>query len=88
MAGQVAAPTHHLLRAFADKVTPNTWILDSGASAHMCNNERQFTSLRYLDKPTLIMIGGASYLLATAVGDVQLITEVDDIEFACIISNC
>ena len=35
----------------------NGWIVDSGATSHMCKDHRHFTEMHTLDKPLEIMLG-------------------------------
>ena len=47
------------------------WIIDSGASSHMCNNRELFTDMKEI-QPISIVMGNGYNLHATAVGNVQL----------------
>ena len=54
---------------------PNTqdqWILDSGATCHMCNNESIFTDLQPLPAPLNVMLGDGQNLQAVGCGKVNL----------------
>ena len=48
------------------------WIVDSGASAHICNNENSFVSLNSLDESQDVIIGDGRALKAIGLGVVRL----------------
>lgn len=48
------------------------WIIDSGATSHMCNNKEQFNELNPLDKPVQVSLGDGHVLDATHEGTVAL----------------
>ena len=50
------------------------WIVDSGATCHMSNNEAQFIELRKLPSPQKVTLGDGHTLEATAEGTVLLET--------------
>ena len=47
---------------------PNCWILDSGATCYMCNQERLFSDFQHLQKPLNVVLGDGRSLLATCTG--------------------
>ena len=49
-----------------------TWIVDSGATCHMCHTKRIFTSLYHIEKPIDIKLGDGRILTATGCGKVVL----------------
>ena len=51
---------------------PNCWILDSGATCHMCNQEMLFSDFQRLQKPLNVVIGDGRSLQATGLGSVVL----------------
>ena len=51
------------------------WIIDSGASSHMCNNKDMFTDMKEI-KPISIVVGDGYNLYATAKGTVKLLTKL------------
>ena len=48
------------------------WIVDSGATCHMSNDEAQFVNLRKLSTPQKVTLGDGHSLEATAEGAVKL----------------
>lgn len=60
--------TIHALAA----TTSGTWIIDSGATCHMCNNKNFFTDMRHLDTPQQVTLGDGSLLEGPAEGTVKL----------------
>ena len=48
------------------------WILDSGATCHMCNSEGQFVSLQALESPLMVTLGDGHTLQVVGRGDVIL----------------
>ena len=48
------------------------WLVDSGASKPMCNDEKQFNSMTPLEKPEKIKVGDGFYLTATMQGNIKL----------------
>lgn len=50
----------------------NHWIVDSGATCHMCNNERQFSDFRKFDMPQQVALGDGHELEAVGRGTVYL----------------
>ena len=50
----------------------NRWILDSGATCHMCNQEILFSDFQRLQKPLNVVLGDGRSLQATGLGSVVL----------------
>ena len=48
------------------------WIVDSGATCHMCNDEKLFESFEHLHKPQEVTLGDGNALEATGQGNVSL----------------
>ena len=48
------------------------WIVDSGATAHICTCERMFDRITYLDRPQKVTLGDGSALNIKGRGDVTL----------------
>ena len=48
------------------------WIVDSGATSHMCNDQTMFTELRQLGSDDKVMLGDGSTLQATEEGTVDV----------------
>jgi hypothetical protein len=53
----------------------NTWIIDSGATCHMCNDVSQFVKLHNLEKPEDVTLGDGHVVIATGRGVVK--TEIE-----------
>ena len=54
------------------------WIVDSGATCHMCCSEKLFSELHPLDKPTDVSLGDGHTLQASGEGIVPLRTNLPD----------
>lgn len=50
----------------------NTWLVDSGASDHLCRDMRVFQSLRQLIRPSEVFLGDGSVIHATHQGTIIL----------------
>ena len=50
----------------------NSWIIDSGASQHMCNDKNSFSKLTKLSQPIQIVIGDGKKLVADSIGNVVI----------------
>jgi hypothetical protein len=48
------------------------WIVDSGATAHLCGNREWFISYRPLDPPRKIVLGNKKAILAPGIGQVKV----------------
>ncbi|KAL5494293.1 hypothetical protein EMCRGX_G015594 [Ephydatia muelleri] len=48
------------------------WIIDSGATTHMCSNKKAFTTLYQLESPIKVTVGDGRALTAVGRGDVVL----------------
>ena len=60
--------TIHALAA----TSSGTWIIDSGATCHMCNNKNLFFDMKHLDTPQQVTLGDRSPLEGLAEGTVKL----------------
>ena len=56
--------------------SPSLWIVDSGATAHICTCERMFDRITYLDRPQKVTLGDGSALNIKGRGDVTLVEMV------------
>ena len=52
--------------------THNQWIIDSGATCHMCNEETSFSNYQTLDTPLNVIVGDGRNLQAIGCGDIVL----------------
>ena len=50
----------------------STWIVDSGCTQHMCNQEEFFTSMRELEEKKIMMMGNGDRMEINSEGDVGL----------------
>ena len=50
----------------------STWIVDSGCTQHMCNQEEFFTSMRELEEKKIMMMGNGDRMEINREGDVGL----------------
>lgn len=55
-----------------------SWIVDSGATCHMCNDKKLFVDLRHLDTPQQVTLGDGSSLEGLAEETVNLKTLLPD----------
>ena len=54
-----------------------SWIVDSGATSHLCNDKSMFTVFDSLENPQEIVLGDGHTLDAVGIGDVVLNLVVD-----------
>ncbi len=66
--------TIHALSA----VSRRNWIVDSGATCHMCNDREHFSKIKMLKSPQDVTLGDGHPLQATAEGTVTLETLLPD----------
>ena len=73
---EVGLVVQHALSAdVVNKPTDTDWIVDSGATCHICHDRSLFTELENLKKPLDIILGDGCTLNATECGTVILILE-------------
>ena len=72
---EVMVMTHALVTSSESR---RGWIVDSGATCHMSNDEAQFVDLRKLTSPQKVTLGDGHSLDATAEGTVKLETLLPD----------
>ena len=71
--------TEALVTAHAlSSVSKGKWIVDSGATCHMCNDQTQFSDLRQLKENQEVTLGDGHHLKATAEGTVKIETLLPD----------
>ena len=56
----------------ADSNTHGQWIIDCGATCHMCNNEAMFGELRALHSPLNVTLGDGRNLQGVGRGNIVL----------------
>ena len=54
----------------------SSWIIDSGASSHMCNDEQLFTKMEILKKPLEIVLGDGHVVKSHQHGTVSLMMKL------------
>ena len=54
----------------------SSWIIDSGASSHMCNDEQLFTKMETLNKPLEIVLGDGHVVKSHQQGTVSLMMKL------------
>jgi len=62
-------------QALSVRMTSN-WIIDSGASSHMCNDEQLFTKMEILRKPLEIVLGDGYVVKSQQQGTVSLMMKL------------
>jgi len=67
-----------IAQRLASTPTQRDWIVDSGASAHMCSERHLFDSYQPLWPPQLIGLGDGRTIPATGTGDVRLLVYIGD----------
>lgn len=67
-----------LVREALSAGSGQTWIVDSGATCHMCNNKKMFTNFTSLKQPLEVALGDGHVLQAVGRGIVALVTELSD----------
>ena len=68
-------------------IEKNNWIIDSGATCHMCNNEKLFLQLKNLNKPQEVKVGDGYSVEAKGEGTIELKVEVNDVAKRCKLYN-
>lgn len=58
------------------KVKPNSWVIDTGATTHMCANPDYFTNFHNASYPTIINLPDGSNKNVTHTGDVNLTPKI------------
>lgn len=56
-------------------VTSETWIADSGATAHMCHNREFFSQLTFFETSRTVTLGDANELIARGMGTVFVLSQ-------------
>lgn len=77
----VGLPAHVSANTWADQ--NQTWIVDSGATSHMCNDKSVFDRLKTLECPLKITLGDGRGVEATQQGNVQLVMQVGRKSISC-----
>ena len=74
--------------AFSCITDKNQWIIDSGASQHMCNNRSHYVSYELLSEPSLVVIGDGKTIEAKGVGSVSLKLSLPNGKYNdCLVNN-
>ena len=56
----------------------NSWVVDSGATSHMCNDDKLFVEFRSLKQPQEVALGDGHALEVTGHGTVALVMKLPD----------
>ena len=73
----------------ADSGGHDRWILDSGATCHMCNYETMFSNFRTLPSPLNITFGDGRNVLAVGCGNIVLMKNLPQGKIeSCTLSQC
>ena len=81
---EVGLVVQHALSAdVVNKPTDTDWIVDSGATCHVCHDRSLFTELENLKKPLDIILGDGRTLNATGCGTVILMLESGSLRRKC-----
>ncbi len=75
-AGLVHVASHALSASNSNKNCE--WIIDSGATCHMCQNSKSFSTLYQLDEPVDVKLGDGRTLLAVGRGELVLDMSLPD----------
>jgi len=74
--GETASVPYASVKALAARIRSNCantdWIMDSGASHHLCQNRHLFVTFQRLSKPVMVHLGDNSTVPAIAAGMVNL----------------
>ena len=65
----------------------NAWVIDSGASQHMCNSKNSFCKLEKLEVPIPIEIGDGTVIDAVGIGKVSLKVNLPSRKSNCFLEN-
>jgi len=61
------------LHKMREKADSEKWILDSGATKHMCGNWKEFTTLKKMPNPMTVTVGNGAELNCTHSGTVHFV---------------
>ena len=73
----VGLVTRHALSASVN-TQPDSWVIDSGATCHVCNDDKLFNNIRYLKEPQEVTLGDGHILEAIGIGVVELQANLAD----------
>jgi hypothetical protein len=84
----VAMKQHHatMAKAMHTALPPSQWLIDSAASAHMCNDRAMFTNIRPTDT-VVIVLGEGNKILANEAGDIPMRLKLHNSDFDCILTD-
>ena len=71
---------NHAILSTTKNIDPeNSWIIDSGATSHMCMDKKWYAGeLKQLKEPELIKVGDGSFIECNSVGDIELDMKIGD----------
>ena len=74
----VGLVTRSLLSASTSDQSTDAWLIDSGATCHICNNRELFVQYEVFEKPQEVSVGNGYTLEATGSGIIALTLELPD----------
>ena len=69
---------------FSTSIKTNNWIVDSGATSHMCNDENEFRELILFEKPKEVIVGDGNSVEAKGEGVIELMVNIS----ASVVEKC
>ena len=73
----------HALSTGVNRSPETSWIVDSGATCHICNSQNHFVELQILQKPIDVTLGDGHILQATGRGTVVLMMRTGQLTRKC-----
>lgn len=83
--GDFGLPAHVSTNTWVNR--SEQWIVDSGATCHMCNNVDSFESLESLNEPLKITLGDGRSVKATQRGRVKIVTQLEGRQETCTLNE-
>ena len=80
---EIGLVVQHALSTGTESSPRTTWIVDSGATCHVCNERSSFVDLYDLEKPLDVTLGDGHTLKATARGTVVLTMKIGQLTRRC-----
>ena len=80
---EVGLIVQHALSTGVNRSPETSWIVDSGATCHICNSQNYFVELQILQKPIDITLGDGHILQATGRGTVVLMMRTGQLTRKC-----
>ena len=80
---EVGLIVQHALSTGGNRSPETSWIIDSGATCHICNSQNYFVELQILQKPIDVTLGDGHILQATGQGTVVLMMRTGQLTRKC-----